>query len=188
MRRIRIAFVAMLVIFACLMCIGCEDNNDIEGTTDYLSPIDNTIAMVKELDPQLIRGVLAPPEIDYYIDHYKNEKNSDYFNELMTSLNAFVGAYETCGSDWVITYEIEAAKEMDKEALENYKSYDRYYFETFGMDTDDVTAGYRLDLAVSVAGSEGEKTATCSLFTYKYKGEWYSFNATDILTRVMPKG
>ena len=175
---------AAVMLIAALSLAGCKGggpadpggaSNEETGCATFSELVDTAVLFAQTSDPQLIKKLSPPGEIEFKTKLYA-EQGKDYFELLQMDLDNSAAAYtENCGEDWKITYVLTKVNEKDAEGVENYRSFDSFYIEDFGLDPAKIEAVTYLYADVTVSGSRASVTKERSMWTFCYEGRWYSF-------------
>ena len=65
--------------------------------------------------------------------------------------------------------------DKDEDGVQNYREFDSFYFEEYGMDPAKIKEVTYIYYDVTVSGSLGSSTKQKSMWIFKYEGRWYSF-------------
>ena len=191
MKRAITIFLAVLMLAAALPLCGCalidritkpKDNkpDDFVVNTDYGSDstdrlAENAVQLAYTCDVELIKKLLPQGEVDFYVNYY-DEKNQDYYALLKAEFDKNAAAYaEACGDDWAITYKITKQNDKDADGVQQYRDFDNFYFEQYGLDPAKISAASYIYYDVTVSGSRGAFTKQKSMWMFEYEGRWYSF-------------
>ena len=179
---------AAIMLLASLSLSGCADKggepkatepassaNGEYGCSSYTELADTAIRFAQTGDAQLIKKLFPPSEIEYQVKRFA-DKGQDYFELLQQDLDGNAAAYaEKCGEDWKLSYEFTQVNEKDEAGVENYRSFDEFYFKEYGLDPAKIEAVTYIYADVTVAGSSDSVTKQRSMWTFCYEGRWYSF-------------
>lgn len=77
------------------------------------------------------------------------------------------------GRNVKVTYKIVDKDEMDKDDLDDIRD---SYKDTYDIAKRDITAGYELDVEVTIKGREDEDTEDATFYVFKLGGKWYVYN------------
>ena len=165
-----IAVVTLLSLAAC----GQKDPGSADDA-GYLLMLDNAIRLPREYSRELFDKVAPPSETEYKIEMYRS-KGEDYLAAVEAQYAKTCSDYdEVYGKDWVLSYTVVSVDEKDEAGIENYKKFDNYFFETYGIDTDKITAVVFVKVNVHIESprdyNDKEKTIQC----FCLDGNWYSF-------------
>lgn len=178
MKRILALILSLITLTA--LC-ACRKDTPVQPSGDekegYKLLLDKCTELAQGYDDALVREVMPAGMLDYYITE-NAKKDKDFLALLKDQFEESQKAYaETYGEDWKITYELLEADEKDEAGIENYKSFDDFYFENYGIDTDKIEAVTFAKVRMHIEGSrdsnDKEKTIQC----FMIDGKWYSFYA-----------
>lgn len=181
MKKLLCVLLSALFVLSLASCNKTNGFNK-DGWKDML---DAAIKLPTECTRELLDKVNPPEETDFYIKYYKEEKNQDYLAELANQFKDITDRYtEDYGADWKLSYTVLDVQEKDAEGIANYKSYDGYYFRTYGIDTDKIQAVTFVKVNVHMESSsytnDKEKTLQC----FCIGGVWYSFYGAMLGTKL----
>ena len=174
-RSIAIILLAALLASFAACSVKNTPARDPEG---YIALLDNAIRLPAEHSDELIRKVYYPGETEYYVNYYRDNKGEDYMAILNEEFGNIAAHYaETYGEDWKLSYKINEADVKDAAGIEKYKSFDSFYFKTYGIDTDKITDVVFAKVTVTIEGSKDSNSKDKTVQCFCVDGEWYSFYA-----------
>lgn len=136
----------------------------------YKSAIDNYIAASFKGKSSAVKK-MAPAEYwDYYEEKYDtdfDEYLEDYEDNIEDTIDYLKDEY---GDNFKVTYKIEKEKKLSDKKLEGIAE---ALADKYDIDEDKVTAGYELDVEMTIKGSEDDDENETELTVIKYKGSWY---------------
>lgn len=175
MKRILIILMASL-----LLAFGaCAPANDENGQADagYKKLLDVGIKLPSGCTEELVKSVIHPSELAFDIEDYK-KNGKDYMEMVCSELNDKGREYaEKYGDDWKLSYEIKEAVEKDAKGIEQYKQFDSFYFERYGIPTDEFRAVTFVKVKVHIEGSKGSADKDRTIQCFQIGDEWYSLYA-----------
>lgn len=173
----RLTAIMLLAVFAALLC-ACSAAPDAEFDKDgWRVPLDSAVALTHEFDKALLDKIVPHSETEYYVGFFK-DKGQDYITVLSDEFESIRADYaERYGDDWAVSYEVTEVTEKDEEGIRKYKEFDSFYFETFNVNTDDITAVTFVKVRVHIEGSKGSNDKEKTLQCFCLGREWYSFYA-----------
>lgn len=175
----------LLSLFACAEAPQKQEENK-EG---YIEVLDAACELVKHFDRELMDKVIPPLETEYYTKLYRERKNEDYVEALKSEYAQIAAQYdEVFGEDWKLSYSVISVDERDSEGIEQYKSFDGYYFREYGFDLDAIDAVSFVKANVHIEGSKGSNDKERTLQFFRTGGKWYSFYAPRFGIKMAPQG
>ncbi len=189
MKRTICILLAAVTLLAILPFSGCsilnkvvkpkeDDQSSFSGDYGSASPeelAENAVKLAETCDVKLMNKLLPKGETDYYVNYYDG-KGQDYWQLLQKEFDANAAHYvETIGDDWKITYEVTQRNDKDADGVANYREYDSFYFQQYGVDPAKIKEVTFIYYDVTVSGSLGSNTKQKSMWLFKYEGSWYSF-------------
>lgn len=177
---ITIALASLLALCACGSGTPAEKPDPAAPAFDkegYKGMLDTALTLVSDFNEESFAKVIPQCEIDYNIKEFAS-RDKDYIELVKQEYAATAAAYaETYGDDWKLSYVINSVDEKDAEGIEKYKSFDNFYFTTYGVDLDKISAVTFVKATVKIEGSKGSNTKDKTLQCFCYNNEWYSFYA-----------
>lgn len=141
------------------------------GGSSYTAPIDTLIDVSFEGKVDKIKN-LAPEE---YWDWYEEEYDADIddmIEEAEDNFDDMMDYYEEQYGDNIrVSYKVDKKKELSDRKLEGIAE---ALADKYDIDEDKVTAGYELDVELSIKGSEDDDENETEITVIKYKGKWYA--------------
>ena len=189
-KRVLIILLALFMLAACACADSPADpESGAESKDGYLTVLDSACELTKHFDRDLMDKVVPPLETEYYVQQYRESKDVDYIEALAENYAQIAAEYdEYFGDDWKLTYTVTALDEKDEEGIANYKVFDHYYFETYGIDLDSIDAVTFVKAKVHIEGSKGSNDKEKTLQFFRSGGEWYSFYAARFGIKMVPQG
>lgn len=156
------AAVAVLVLLLCLV-FGAGGS--------YTAPIDTLIDVSFEGKFKKLKD-LAPEEYwDWYEDKYDADID-DMIEEAEDNFDDMMDYYEEqFGGNIKVSYKIEDKKELSDRKLEGIAE---ALADKYDINEDKVTAGYELDVEMTIEGSDDEDEDDSEITVIKYNGKWYA--------------
>lgn len=153
-----------LVLVIVLICVFAG------GGSSYSKALDNYFAVMGKGETKKIEA-LAPPE---YWEYLEDEEDQD-MDDVIDSFEDYWDEYsdymeDEYGKNIKISYEILDEKELSEKKLEGIGE---ALEDTYDIDAKDVTAGYDLELEVTIKGSEDDDSEETEMSVVKINGDWY---------------
>lgn len=145
------------------MLTGCgnkdkeEEKEEKKNSATYTEVLDKYFKSIEKKDPEMC--------IDAYADVYEEEYShidEAYMEYVLKTLEA------EYGDNIKISYEVSKEEEIDKDGLKAIQNYIKSYFD---KETK-VTAGYKLELKISIKGDDDKKSTTDTFYVYEIDGKW----------------
>ena len=173
----RITAIVLFAVMAALLC-ACSAASKPEFDKDgWRVPLDSAVTLTHEFDEALLDKIVPKSETEYYVDLFKG-KGEDYIDVLSKEFESIRADYaERYGDDWTVSYEVTEVTEKDEEGIRKYKEFDSYFFKTYNINTDDISAVTFVKVRVHIEGSKGSNDKDKTLQCFCLNGEWYSFYA-----------
>lgn len=176
MKRIAALLLALAAVVCAAACKPAEKPKETSSEEGYIAMLDCAIKLPTEFSRELLDNVLPPSETDFYINYYRENKDMDYLEALAGQYRDICEGYtEKYGEGWKLSYSVVSVDVKDEDGIANYKSYDSYYFTTYGVNTDDIDAVVFVTVNVRIESpsdsNEREKILQC----FSLNGKWYSF-------------
>lgn len=158
------AAVAVLVLLLCLV-FGAGGG--------YTAPIDTLIDISFEGKVKKLKD-LAPQEYwDWHEDTY-NADIDDLIEEAEDNFDDMMEYYEEqYGDNIKVSYKVEEKKALSSRKL---KGIAEALADKYDIDEDKVTAGYELEVEMTIKGSEDDDDDDSEMTVIKYKGKWYAIS------------
>ena len=176
-------FIALILAAAALLAFcACEGSSSRPAVSKdgYKAMLDIALKLVTDFTEEDFAKVLPPSAIEYNKEEYA-KRDKDYIELVKQDYAATAASYsEAYGSDWKLSYVINSADEKDAEGIEKYKKFDDFYFRTYNVDQDRITAVTFVKVTVKVEGSKGSNTKDKTIQCFCYDGAWYSLYAVRL--------
>ena len=178
------AFLLALVLAAAAL-FGCtpkdkpvEPSGDSEyGCADYYELADTALLLAQTGNTELMKKLMPKEALDSKEVQY-TEREKDYWALLQQDFDNAAAAYtEAYGEGWKLSYTFTECRDKDEEGIQQYRDYDGFYFEQYGMDPAKIEGASCLYAKVTASSADGSKSFTKNknLWAFKYEGRWYSF-------------
>ena len=175
MKRLTAILLAFLMVISFAACSGSSRAD--YKKDGYITLLDNAIKLPSEYSEALVKKVLWPGEIDFMVKSY-SERGKDYMALLEEDFTHIRENYsEVYGEDWKLSYTIDSVDEKDEKGIENYKNFDGFYFDSYGVDTSRIRAVTFLKVTVRIEGSRDQNEKQKTIQCFCIDNEWYSFYA-----------
>lgn len=140
------------------------------GGGGYKGAIDNYIAASFKGKSSAVKK-MAPAE---YWEYYE-EKNGEDFDEYLENYEDNIEdtidyLKDEYGDNFKVTYKVTKEKKLSGKKLEGIAE---ALADKYDIDEDKVSAGYELDVEMTIKGSEDDDENEVELTVIKYKGKWY---------------
>ena len=187
MKRILSILLIALTLASLAACSGKPSPS--EEPESYKTLLDNAVQLYNDgFSREQLDKVCHPNETEYKIAAFRERRDSDYIEALQNDIESFRRTYdELYGDDWKISYTVREAVEKDEAGIEQYKNYDNYYFEEYGIDTGKFQAVTFAKITVHIEGSKGSFDKDKTIQCFCIDGKWYSLYAIMIGYSLAPK-
>lgn len=140
------------------------------------SAIDNYIAASFKGSTSAVKKMVPKEYWEYYEDNYDEDLNDfldDYKDNIEDTIDELKDEY---GKNFKVTYKVR-----DKEKLSNkeLKKIAEALADKYDLDEGKITAGYEIEIKMTIKGSEDDDTNKTTMTVIKYKGAWYLINAYE---------
>lgn len=152
-------FLAVVVLLCVLLFSG-----------GYTKPIDLYIDMTFEGKSSAIKKMAPADYWEWYEDEYDEDVNDiieEYEEDVEDMLEYLEDEY---GKNFRVTYKVTKKKALSDKKLEGIAE---ALADKYDLDEKKFTAGYDLELEVSIKGSEDDEEDEVDMSVIKYKGNWY---------------
>lgn len=140
------------------------------GGNSYTSALDNYINATFNGKANAVKK-MAPAEYWEYYEEENDEDFDDFLDDYKDSIEDRIEYLEDeYGKNYKVTYKIEDKKELSDKKL---KGIAEALADKYDMDEDKVTAGWELEVELTIKGSEDDDDSEQKLTVIKYKGNWY---------------
>lgn len=184
LKRFLSIILASLTLLGFAALSGCSDKPAVDGgdtadaeygSSSYAEMVEAAFDLVRTGDTALMKKIYPKEELEVKVADYE-AKGQDFYELLAEEFEACAARYaEVCGEDWQLSYVFTDVREKDEAGVQNYREFDEYYFRTFGLDPEKITAATYVYADVTVSGSLGSFTKQKSCWLFFYEGRWYSF-------------
>ena len=142
--------------------------------------LDNGLKLVSDYSEELFRTVVPASEIDFNVSEYA-KRDKDYLALVRSEYEEMAEHYtQTYGEGWTLSYTVNSVDEKDAEGIEKYKAFDNFYFNSYGIDLDSISAVTFVKLTVKIEGPLGSNTKDKTIQCFCSDNEWWSFYALRI--------
>lgn len=156
-----------LVLVIVLICVFAG------GGKGYTKAIDNYIAVMVKGDVDKVEK-LVPPEYWEYAEDEMDMDLDDFIDEYEDNIDDMMDSLEDqYGKGIKATYEVLEEKELSEKKLEGIAE---ALEDTYDLDAKKVTAGYELEVEMTIEGDEDDDSNETELTVIKYDGNWYLVN------------
>ena len=122
--------------------------------------IMNVLPLEAIIDESDMSEYLLGMDYDDLVDLYVEQFESSFADDLI----------DTYGRDFKMDYKIYETENLSREELRDLNS---DYTYSFGTEDDFISEAVRMDVDMSVEGSDGSDTENITLITTKVDGKWY---------------
>lgn len=169
-RKLLIPAIALVAVIAIVLVVMSKSGSG-KGSS-YESAIDNYFSVqLGDISVSKVKA-LAPAEYWEYMEDKYGETFDEYYEDIADELDEYKENLEDkYGRNIKITYEITKERDVSEKNL-GYIA--EYLADQYDINEDDVTAGYRLDMEMTIMGSDdSDDDEVEDVYVLKIGGKWY---------------
>lgn len=141
------------------------------GGGGYTAPIDALIDVTFEGKAKKIKDLAPADYWEWYEEEY-DEDIDEIIDEAEDDFDSMLDYLEEMYGDNIrVSYKVKDKKALSDRRLEGIAE---SLADKYDLDEDKFTAGYELELEMTIKGSEGKDEDETEVTVIKYKGKWYA--------------